>query len=486
MSKDDIPELDFVSLDGDFASLMEESADKLNKDFKPGDKVEGTVTMIGENSIFVDINGKSEGIIPKIEFVADNELKVNEGDKITAYYVSDDAGEISLTLRMSGDALHDTIGEAFANQVPVEGKVVEERKGGYSVSLSGINAFCPYSQMDIRPGEPAMYVGQTFSFIITRMTDFDTVVSRRPLLEEEAEKRRDELVDTLNEGDIINGTVRKIESFGVFVNIGGIDGLIPMGEISWERNFDIDKLIKVGDKVKVSVLRLDWEKNRIVLSLRECGENPWNGELNFEPNTPYKGVVTRVESYGAFVQLKPGIEGLCHISKLGQGKRLAHASEVVAEGDELEVYVLEVNPETRRISLSLDDEEHEFEGHEKSGVPTGHSNAVHVGNTITGTVDGMKRFGLFVKLNESKKGLVHISMFDCPKEADSLKFLSTNYKEGDEIEVEVLHIEGGRISLGLPGSTAEAENKANVQKYINKTSASSLGSLGDVFGGLDL
>ena len=486
MSKNDIPEMDFVSLDGDFAALMEESVDKLQKDFKPGDKIEGVVTLITENSVFIEMNGKSEGIIPKVEFFKDGEIKVAEGDSVTAYFVSADGGENSLTLRMSGDALHDTIGEAFANQVPVEGKVLEERKGGYSVSLSGINAFCPYSQMDLRPGDPSMYVGQTFSFIITRMTDFDTVVSRRSLLEEEADQRRDELVDTLNEGDVITGLVRKIETFGVFVNLGGVDGLIPMGEISWERSFDVNSIVKVGDEVKVAVKKLDWDRNRIVLSLKECAANPWEQELSFEANTPVKGIVTRVESYGAFVEIKPGIEGLCHISKLGRGKRLSHAAEVVAEGEELEVYVLEVNTETRRISLSLDDEEHNFEGHEKSGVPVGHSNAVHVGNTIPGVVDGIKRFGVFVKLNDTKKGLLHISMLDAPKGSDPLKFLSGKYKEGDELEVEVLHIEGSRVSLGLPGSTAEAENSASVQKYIKKNNADSLGSLGDVFGGLDL
>lgn len=486
MSKNDIPELDFVSLDGDFAALMEESVDKLQKDFKPGDKIEGLVTMITENSVFVEMNGKSEGILPKVEFLEGDEFKVQEGDKVTAYFVSGAGGENSLTLRMSGDALHDTIGEAFANQVPVEGKVLEERKGGYSVSLSGINAFCPFSQMDLRSGDPSMYVGETFSFIITRMTDFDTVVSRRPLLEAEADLRRNELEDTLSEGDVLTGAVRKIETFGVFVNLGGVDGLIPMGEISWERNFDVNSFVKVGDDVTVTVKKLDWERNRIVLSLKECAENPWEKELAFESNVAIKGTVTRVESYGAFVEIKPGIEGLCHVSKLGKGKRLSHAAEVVAEGEEIEVFVLDVNTESRRISLSLEDEEHDFEGHEKSGVPVGHSNAVHVGNNLTGSVDGIKRFGVFVKLNDHKKGLIHISMLDAPKSADPLKFLTGKYKEGDAIEVEILHIDGGRISLGLPGSTSEAENSASVQKYIKKNKADSFGSLGDMFGGLDL
>ena len=486
MSKNDIPELDFVSLDGDFAALMEESVDKLKNDFKPGDKIEGVVTLITSNSVFVEMNGKSEGIIPKVEFLEGDEFKVAEGDKVKAYFVSADCGENSLTLRMSGDALHDTIGEAFGNQVPVEGKVLEERKGGYSVSLSGIIAFCPFSQMDLRPGDPSMYVGQTLSFIITRMTDFDTVVSRRPLLEEEAGQRRDELVDSLSEGDVISGIVRKVETFGVFVNLGGVDGLIPMGEISWERNFDVNSIVKMGDEVQVAVKKLDWDRNRIVLSLKECAANPWEQELEFESNVPVKGIVTRVESYGAFVEIKPGIEGLCHVSKLGKGKRLSHAAEVVSEGEELEVYVQEVNTETRRISLSLEDDDHDLEGHEKSGVLVGHSNAVHVGNSLTGTVDGIKGFGVFVKLNDNKKGLVHISMLDAPKGSDPLKFLSGKYKEGDEIEVEVLYIEGSRISLGLPGSTAEAESSASVQQYIKKNNADSLGSLGDVFGGLDL
>ena len=487
MSKDDIPEMNFVDMDVDFAKIMEESTAEIKLDFKAGDQIEGVVTMIGENSVFVNINGKSEGIIPKVEFIKDDELKIQEGDKVTAYFVSDEGGELALTMRMSGDALHNSLEEAFANEVPVEGKVVEERKGGFTVNLAGIDAFCPYSQIDRGAGDASAYVGNTYTFVITRMTQFDVVVSRRPILEKEAAERREELVDTLNEGDVIEGRVRKIESFGVFVDLGAIDGLIPMGELSWSRDFDVNSLVKVGDQVTVTVRRLDWERNRIVLSLREAGENPWDELDGFSTGEAYKGKVTRVESYGAFVELKPGLEGLVHISKLGKGKRLAHASEVAKEGDELEVFILEMNSETRRISLSLEDEAHEFEGHEHSGVPTGHSNAVTVGNVITGKIDGIKNFGLFVKLNESKKGLLHISGLDAPKGGDSLKFLNSNYNVGDDIEVEVHHIEGTRISLGLPGSNAEAEDKKAVREYMQESkSKKSFGSLGDMFGGLDL
>ena len=487
MSQDDIPEMNFVDMSADFAALMENSDASVCKAFSAGDKIKGHVSMIDENSVFLEISGKSEGIIPKVEFIKDDEVTVSVGDMITAYFVSDFGGEISMTTRMSGDALEESLGVAFQNAVPVEGKVTEEKKGGFTVMLGAIRAFCPYSQMDRRTDDPSIYVGQTFTFIITKMTEYDAVVSRRPILEKESAARLIELEDTLNEGDVLSGIVRKIESFGVFVDLGGLDGLIPMGEISWQRNFDVDSIVKVGDDVEVTVRRLDWDRKRIVLSLKEANGNPWLEDLDFETGKAYKGSVTRVESYGAFVELKAGIEGLLHISKLGKGKRLAHANEVVNEGDDVEVYVLDVNAETRRISLSFEDDSHELEGHEQSGVPTGESNAISVGNTIKGSVDGIKRFGVFIKLNETKKGLLHISMFDVPPAADPLKFLTSKFSQGDELQVEVHHIEGARITLGLPGSNTASEDRKAIAGYMsNKTKESTFGSIGDVFGGLSL
>lgn len=486
MSNDDIPEMNFVDMDSDFASLMEQSADSLAQEFKPGDKLTGRVTMIGENSIFLDINGKSEGIIPKIEFVKDDELKVQEGEEVTAYFVNDDNGEISLTLRMSGDALHDSLSDAYAAQVPVEGKVLEERKGGYSVSLAGISAFCPYSQIDIRSQNPEFYVGKTLTFVITRLTDRDVVVSRRPIVEEEAKAKREELIDTINEGDELPGIVRKIESFGIFVDLGAVDGLVPMGEISWDRNFDVDVLVKVGDEVKVIVRKLDWERDRIVLSLREAAGSPWDKVDELESNVAYKGVVTRVDSFGAFVQLPNLLEGLLHVSKFGLGRRINHAAEIYAEGDEVEVFVTDIDVEARRLSLSVEDEEHEIETHDKSGVPTGHSNAVKVGNTVPGKVDGIKRFGVFVKLNDRKSGLIHVSTLDLPPNGDALKFLTNKFPMGSDLEVEVLHIEDGKISLALPGTSAEFESRESVSNFMKKNSSNSFGSLGDVFGDISL
>ena len=485
MSKDDIPEMNFVDMDVDFATLME-SADSVKQEYNPGDKLTGRVTMIGENSIFIDLNGKSEGIIPKVEFIKDDELKIKEGDEVTAYFVSDDGGEISLTLRMSGDALHESLTDAYAGQVPVEGKVVEERKGGYTVSLAGINAFCPYSQIDTRSQNPEFYIGKTLSFIITRLTERDVVLSRRPIVEEESKAKREELVKTINEGDVLSGVVRKIESFGVFIDLGAVDGLVPMGEISWSRNFDVNELVKVGDKVQVTVRKLDWEKDRIVLSLRESEGNPWEKADEVELNTAYKGIVTRVESFGAFVQLPNNLEGLLHVSKFGLGRRISHAAEIYGEGDEVEVFVLDIDTEARRISLSIEDEDHDIETHEKSGVPTGHSNAVKVGNTVTGKVDGIKRFGVFVKLNDSKSGLIHVSTLDLPPNGDPLKFLINKFPIDSEVEVEVLRVENGKISLALPGTSAEAESRASVSEFMKKNKSSSFGSLGDVFGGIDL
>jgi small subunit ribosomal protein S1 len=486
MSNDDIPEMNFVDMDADFASLMEKSVDSIGKELVSGDKITGRVSMIGENSVFVELNGKSEGIIPKVEFIDGDELKIQEGDEVTAYFVSNEGGEVSLTLRMSGDALLDSLGDAYANQVPVEGKVLEERKGGYTISLAGLTAFCPYSQIDARTQNPEFYIGKTLTFVITRLTERDVVVSRRPIVEEEAKAKKEELISTLNEGDELDGIVRKIESFGVFIDIGAMDGLVPMGEISWDRNFDVNDLVKVGDKVSVTVRKLDWERDRIVLSLRESEGNPWLDADDLEFNVAYKGIVTRLESYGAFVQLPNMIEGLMHISKFGEGRRLAHASEVLSVGEEVEVFVLDVDVDARRISLSREDADHDIETHEKSGVPTGHSNAVKVGNTVTGKVDGIKNFGAFIKLSETKSGLIHVSTLDLPPNGDALKFLTGKFPVGSEVEVEILHIENNRISLALPGTNAEAESRSSVKSFMQKNKSESFGSLGDLFGDISL
>lgn len=474
----DIPEFDFLDIEGDFSQIMEENVDNKFKEYKAGDKLTGKVTMLTENSVFLNIQSTSEGIIPRTEF---EKKEIAVGDEVEAYFLSDSEGEIVLTTKMTGDALIESLAEAFTSQIPVEGKVVEERKGGYTVKLANIPAFCPFSQMDRARGEASDYIGNTYTFLITKYGDRDLVVSRRAFQDIAAKKRLEELKDELEEGDTIPGTIERIVDFGVFVDLDGISGLIPMNEISWSRNFDVTQLVNVGDRVEVQVLRLDWEKERISLSLRSAQNDPWENAHNYHPDQPYQGTVSKKMDFGIFVELEPGLDGLLHISKLDQ----AHF-EKIEEGEKIEIYIDTIDTENGRISLDLEPSQ-SLEGREASGVTSGHSNAVKVGNKLTGTVESIKNYGAFIKLNDTKTGLLHVSTLDLPPQANALKEIEKQFEIGKEIEVEVLRVEGTRISLALPGSSAEAESQASISNYMNahKKDSSSFGSLGGAFDSIE-
>ena len=473
----DIPDFDFLDIEGDFSQIMADSSETKFKELSPGEKVTGRVTLVTENSVFLNIEAKSEGILPRTEFSDAPEI----GDTVEAYFISDYDGEITLTTKMSGDALLETLGESYANKVPVEGKVLDERKGGFTVSLAGLTAFCPFSQMDRARGEASDYIGQTYTFLITKYSDRDLVVSRRAFQDIAAKKRQEELKDELEEGDTIPGTIERIVDFGVFVDLDGITGLIPMSEISWSRNFDVTQLVNIGDKVEVQVLRLDWEKERISLSLRSAQNDPWENAHNYHPDVPYQGTVSKKLEFGAFIELEPGLDGLLHVSKIDP----THFNDL-EEGATIEVYIDTIDTENNRISLDLEPSQ-SLEGREASGVTSGHSNAVRAGNKLTGTVEAIKNYGAFIKLNDTKTGLLHVSTLDLAPGANSLKEIEKRFEIGTEIEVEVLRIESGRISLALPGSGAEAESQQSIASYMNehKKDSNSFGSLGGAFDSLN-
>ena len=475
----ELPDFDFVDLSDDFSALMESSVESIKKEFKIGEKVSGKITDITAQGIFVNINAKSEGIIATGEFMEDDVVTVAVGDEIEAYFVSESGGELSLTTRMSGDALMDSLSEAFAAQVPVEGKVVEERKGGYTIKIGQNEAFCPFSQIDRgRSGDPEMYIGQTFIFIISQLSDRNFVVSRRLYLDKEAVKNVAILKDELAEGDIIEGVVRKIESFGVFVDIGGIDGLIPLSELSWTRNFDASDLVSPGQKVNVLIRNLDWQKERIVLSLRGSDGDPWDSVGDkYHFSKRYEGTVTKTESYGAFVALEPGVEGLLHISKLTDGKIITHADQAVSVGDQIEVFIDNIDLDQKRISLTQELQRKRSGGDQSPQVTTG--------STVTGKVEGVKEFGVFIGLGDGKTGLLHISQMKIQGN-DRFNEMRKLYQEGQEVEVRIDNIAGKRISLALPQSADEINEKQAVKNYLNKEKSSDFGSLGDVFGDLNI
>jgi small subunit ribosomal protein S1 len=466
MTQENIP--DFVSDAGDFASLFEDQASTMKIEFNAGDAVKGKVTLIDSSSIFVNIGARCEGIIPVPELLdRDGQITVEVGDEVDAWVVSDSSGEISLTVKLSGDALNETLEAAFSSGIPVEGKVVEERKGGYTVNLSGNEAFCPYSQMDVRPGDASTYIGQTFSFLITKLEPFGgMVVSRRSLLDAEREKAREELQDSLSEGDEIEGVVRHIEKFGFFVDLGGVDGLVPISEVSWKRTNDITSVVKVGDTVRCAIIALDWDRGRITLSLRECLENPWNApELLI--GAAFNGTVSSVKEFGAFVSVNEGVEGLLHISKF---KGLEPA-----EGDEIQVQIEEIDFESRRISLSL------FKGDVEEAQANGPE------SVFDGKVDAIKPYGVFVVLPDGRSGLMHISQIDVPPSTETGKFLSQHFPVGSEHHVEIIKVENGKLSLAPAGKKQSSrETQAMLQNLHKQSDGGSFGSLGGMFDGIDL
>jgi small subunit ribosomal protein S1 len=325
----------------------------------PGQKVAAEVVRIAKDWVFIGLGGKSEGVVAKPEFLdAEGNLQVKEGDVIQVFFLSAKNSENLFTLRLSGTAAQGHLEEVFHSGIPVEGSVVKEVKGGFEVRIAGnVRAFCPFSQMDLRRVDDATgYVGGKFPFKISEYKEGgkNIIVSRRAVLEDEREQKKDSLKETLKEGDVVVGTVTAVRDFGAFVDIGGIEGLIPVSEIAWGRVEDIRERITEGQQVEVAVKKLDWEHDRFSFSLKDRLRDPWEDvSARFSEGSCHTGKVARLTTFGAFVTLEPGIDGLVHISKLGAGRRINHPREVVQEGDSLEVRVDSIDLEKKKISLSV-------------------------------------------------------------------------------------------------------------------------------------
>ena len=358
MSNND--EREVTSEDESFAELLEQSLSNQSGRLTPGQKVTARVLKVSAEWLFIDTGHKGEGVVDLKEFTdPDGAISVKEGDTITAYFLSSSRGEMRFTTRVGGGSSGTAqLEEAWQAGVPVEGVVEKEIKGGYEVKLAGsARAFCPFSQMSLRRVEnPESFIGTHFSF---RITDYgergrNIVVSRRVLLEEEQKRLREEAQAALSEGMTVSGTVTSLRDFGAFVDIGGIEGLLPVSEIGWSRVKDVRDVLSVGQQVQVMVKSIDREKERISLSHKDTLADPWEtaGEM-YPEGSFHTGVVARLTAFGAFVTLSDGVDGLIHISKLGAGKRISHPREVLAEGQTVEVKVESFDRENRRLSLAL-------------------------------------------------------------------------------------------------------------------------------------
>ena len=342
-----------------FAELFQASSPKKHQRLNPGEKITAQVVALTKESVFLDVGGKSEGVVDRGEL--DQEQPLAVGDQLEVYFLRATGSELIFTTKLGGSNAAGQLEEAWRAGIPVEGVVKKEIKGGFEVMVSGsVRGFCPYSQLALRRVEnPAeTFLDQTLTFLITRFEQNgrNLVVSARAIQEREREEQKEALKETLSEGMTVDGSISSVRDFGLFVDIGGVDGLVPLSELGWSRVEDIHQDFTAGDQVRVVVKSLDWERDRIGLSIKETLADPWDQVLtDFPVGCTVSGTVARLTSFGAFVSLSPGIDGLVHISKLGRGRRINHPREAVEEGQALEVQVDEIDLEKRNIRLSPTD-----------------------------------------------------------------------------------------------------------------------------------
>jgi small subunit ribosomal protein S1 len=353
--------------DEDFAAMLAESergAPKAKKRPRVGDQVTGKVISVGKDAVFVDVGGKAEGVLERTQVSdAEGKLLVKIGDIVEARVVADAGGTLTLRVKLGrGPQASSELVQAFELGIPVEGVVTEVIKGGVAVDVAGVRGFCPASQLDVRfIDDLAVYVGQRLTFRITRYEPRNLVLSRRALLEEDNAKLAAETRKKLEVGAVLRGKVVGFKPFGAFVDIGGIEGMLHVSELGYARVEKPEDVLALGQEVDVAILKIEPaskgekpERERISLSLKALATDPWrDAATTLVEGARVKGKITRLQPFGAFVEIAPGVEGLVHISELGAGRRINHPKEVVSPGQDVEAQVLTIDLERRRIGLSL-------------------------------------------------------------------------------------------------------------------------------------
>jgi len=430
----------------DFAALLNESfkADELVE----GSVVKGTVVAIEKDLAVIDVGLKTEGRLPLKEFgVGGKAPEVNVGDEVEVYLerIENALGEAVLSREKARrEESWARLEESFKKGEKVTGQIFNQVKGGFTVDLDGAVAFLPRSQVDIRPVRdvtPLMHTDQPFQILKMDKRRGNIVVSRRTVLEETRAEQRSELVQSLEEGQIIDGVVKNITDYGAFVDLGGIDGLLHVTDIAWRRINHPTEVLSIGQTVKVQIIRVNHETHRISLGMKQLEADPWEGiEAKYPVNAKFKGRVTNITDYGAFVELEPGIEGLIHVSEMSWTKKNVHPGKIVSTSQEVEVMILEVDPVKRRISLGLK---------QTLANPWESFAEQHpVGSTIEGEVKNKTEFGLFVGLDGDVDGMVHLSDLDWNRPGEQA---IEDYNRGDMVTAQVLDVdvEKERISLGI-------------------------------------
>jgi small subunit ribosomal protein S1 len=427
-----------------FEALFEASLQAIQE----GTVIKGTVLRVDADHVLVDIGYKSEGLIPTWEFGDENSvIRVQPGDQVDVMIEQAEGEDGSVMLsKEKADRLRvwDRLAQAHDEAQVVEGVITGRVKGGLSVNLGGVKAFLPGSQVDLRPVRNLdRMIGENHKFKIIKFNKRrgNIVLSRRALLETERQQMREETLKNLAENQVVEGIVKNITDYGAFIDLGGIDGLLHITDMSWGRISHPSELFQVGDSVKVRVLKFDADSERVSLGLKQTQPDPWTNLGDRYPlGLRLRGKVVSLADYGAFVELEPGIEGLIHISEMSWTKRVKHPSKVVAIGDEVDVIVLDVDPDSRKISLGMKQTEPNPWSLLEERYPPG--------TRVSGVIRNITNFGIFVGVEDGIDGLIHVSDISWTQKIKDPKEL---FKKGDEIDTVVLKVDkdSEKFSLGL-------------------------------------
>ena len=431
----------------DFAALLDEQFGNADDGGFEGRVVKGTVTAVEAGNAVIDVGLKSEGRVDLKEFQRDENPDIKVGDEVEVYVdrVENADGEAMLSRdRARREAAWDKLENEFGDEARVEGRIFGRVKGGFTVDLDGAVAFLPGSQVDIRPVRdvtPLMDTPQPFQILKMDRKRGNIVVSRRAILEETRAEQRSELIEQLAEGQVIDGVVKNITDYGAFVDLGGIDGLLHVTDMSYKRVNHPSEVIEIGQTATVQIIRINAETQRISLGMKQLESDPWDGvSAKYPVGMKLNGTVTNITEYGAFVELEPGIEGLVHVSEMSWTKKNVHPGKIVSTSQEVEVVVLEVDSEKRRISLGLK---------QAQGNPwDDFAEQYPVGSKVEGEVKNATEFGLFVGLPGDVDGMVHMSDIAWGISGEDALAL---HRKGEEVEAIVLDVdpEKERISLGM-------------------------------------
>ncbi|HET7611505.1 MAG TPA: 30S ribosomal protein S1 [Rhodanobacteraceae bacterium] len=429
-----------------FAELFEQSQ-SLAK-LKPGSIVSGIVVEIRPDVVVVNAGLKSEGIVPIEQFRSEGgDLEVEVGDevKVALDAIENGFGETMLSREKAKRSMvWDELEQAFSDEAAVTGRINGKVKGGFTVDIQDVRAFLPGSLVDVRPvRDPAYLEGKDLEFKIIKLDRKrnNVVVSRRAIVEEEHSEEREQLMEKLQEGAILHGVVKNLTDYGAFVDLGGIDGLLHITDMAWKRVRHPSEVVNVGDELDVRVLKFDRERNRVSLGLKQLGDDPWVSITRRYPSgTRLFGKVSNVTDYGCFVELEPGVEGLVHVSEMDWTNKNVNPAKVVQVGDEVEVMVLDVDEERRRISLGMKQTQ--------SNPWEAFAATFKKGDKVHGAIKSITDFGIFVGLDGGIDGLVHLSDISWQGNGEELV---RDFKKGEEVDAVVLAVdpERERISLGI-------------------------------------